>query len=80
MGGCFLSLDCSLVSQPVHNRVIALERREETQTRKVRNRIGDAVKDDLNFARRGKEFTYISVSIWNTLLFPLTSDLIYRMK
>ena len=38
------------------------------------------VKDDLNFARRGKESTYISVSIWNTLLFPPTSDLIYRMK
>ena len=42
--------------------------------------LSTTVKDDLNFARRGNESTCISVSIWNTLLFPPTSDLIYRMK
>ena len=49
------------------------------QTWKVRNRFV-ICQGRLNFARRGNESTYISVSIWNTLLFPPTSDLIYRMK
>ena len=80
-GGSFLSLDCSLVSQPVSAQSGQCSRENEKKPRHERyGTESSTVKDDLDFARRGKESTYISVSIWNTLLFPPTSDLIYRMK
>ena len=76
----------SWLSHKVHHRAMLLRFlpniwfiQRRNQTWRVRNRFV-ICQGRLNFARRGNESTYISVSIWNTLLFPPTSDLIYRMK
>ena len=76
----------SWLSHKVHHRATLLRFKpniwfiqRRNQTWKVRNRFV-ICQGRLNFARRGNESTYISVSICDTFLFPPTADLIYRMK